>query len=87
LSINDWKTSMEWYLDQMESHLKEIQELIEAGEKPYRGQETCRDHAKVEAYDLIVLTAEAFGMTDIVNSVPDEIIKRFNRKRRKFGKL
>ena len=57
---------MEWYLDQMESHVKEIQELIAEGEKPYRGQETCRDHARVEAYDLIVLTAEAFGMTDIV---------------------
>ncbi len=73
---------MEWHLDQMESHVKEIRELYEAGEKPYRGQETCRDHAKVEAYDLIVLTAEAFGMTDIANSVPEEIIERFNRKRR-----
>lgn len=73
---------MEWYLDQMESHVKEIRELIKAGEKPYRGRETCRDHAEVEAYDLIVLTAEAFGVEDIINSVPDAIIERFNRKRK-----
>jgi hypothetical protein len=73
---------MEWYLDQMDSHVKEIRELTKAGEKPYGGEKTCREHARVEAYDLIVLTSEAFGMEDVIDSVPVEIIERFNRKRK-----
>ena len=73
--------NINWYLDEMGHHVREIQELIEAGEKPYNEKETCRDHARVEAYDLIVLTAEAFGMKEVIDSVPDEIIERFNRKR------
>ena len=76
---------MGWYLDQMDSHVKEIRELVDSGEKPYKahnGEETCRDHARVEAYDLIVLAAEAFGMHEILSAVPDEIIDRFNKKRK-----
>ena len=73
---------MIWHLNQMESHVREIRELYEAGNSIYREQETCREHARVEAYDLIVLTAEAFNMPKILNAVPDEIIDRFNRKRK-----
>lgn len=72
---------IDWYLNQMSSHVREIRELVKAGVKPYRGQETCIDHARVEAYDLIVLTAEAFKMPDILNTIPPEIIERFNRKK------
>ncbi len=68
------------YMDQMESHVKETWELVESGEKPYGGRETCRDHARVEAYDLIVLTAEAFEISEILDAMPLEIIDRFNRK-------
>ncbi len=73
--------SMEWYLEEMEHHAQEIEELVERGDEVYRGTKTCREHARTEAYDLIVLTAEAFGREDILEDIPDEIIERFNRKR------
>jgi hypothetical protein len=73
--------NMRWYLDEMMSHVREIQELVEAGDKLYREQETCEEHARVEAYDLIVLAAEVFEMPEILKAVPGEIIDRFNRKR------
>jgi len=72
---------IDWYLEEMEHHLEEIKELLERGDEIYRGDETCKEHARIEAYDLIVLTAEAFDMSEILDSVPDEIIERFNRKR------
>ncbi|HIE33529.1 MAG TPA: hypothetical protein EYP86_00110 [Candidatus Altiarchaeales archaeon] len=70
-----------WYLDEMEHHVREIRKLLERGEETYKRRETCREHAKVEAYDLIVLTAEAFRMQEIIDVIPEEIIERFNRKR------
>jgi len=74
---------IEWYLEQMQHHVEEIKELLDRGDEIYKGDETCREHARVEAYDLIVLAAEAFDMPEILESVPDEIIERFNRKRGK----
>ncbi len=70
-----------WYLDEMREHVEEIRELLERGDETYRGDKTCREHARTEAYDLVVLTAELFGMNDVLDSVPDEKIERFNRKR------
>jgi len=70
-----------WYLDEMEHHVREIRKLLERGEETYKGEETCREHARIEAYDLIVLTAEAFRMREIIDAIPEEIIERFNRKR------
>jgi hypothetical protein len=75
--------SMEWYLEQMDSHVREIMELHGRGNEIYKGDETCAYHARVEAYDLIVLTAEAFRLPGIIERVPREIIERFNRKRSK----
>ena len=72
---------IEWYLEQMQHHVEEIKELLDRGDEIYKGDETCREHARVEAYDLIVLAAEAFDMPEILESVPDEIIERFRRKR------
>lgn len=70
-----------WYLDEMSSHVREIRELLEGGDRVYRGRETCGEHARVEAYDLVVLVAEIFEMVEVLDAVPDEIIERFNRKR------
>ncbi|MBU4341146.1 MAG: hypothetical protein KJ928_00945 [Candidatus Altiarchaeota archaeon] len=74
---------IQWYLEQMQHHVEEIKELLGRGDEIYKGDETYEEHARVEAYDLIVLTAEAFDMPEILESVPDEIIERFNRKRGK----
>ena len=74
---------IEWYLEQMQPHVEEIKELLDKGDEIYKGEETCREHARIESYDLIVLVAEAFDMPEILESVPDEIIERFNRKRGK----
>ncbi len=71
-----------WFLDEMREHVEEIRELLERGDEIYRGDKTCGEHARTEAYDLIVLTAELFGMGDVLDSVPEEIIERFNQKRR-----
>ncbi|MBN2015105.1 MAG: hypothetical protein JW778_07990 [Candidatus Altiarchaeota archaeon] len=72
-----------WYLEEIISHAEEIRELYDQGDKIYRGKETCRAHARVEAYDLIVLTAEAFQLPGIIEQVPGEILERFNQKRLK----
>ncbi|MEA1925086.1 MAG: hypothetical protein U9M95_04380 [Candidatus Altiarchaeota archaeon] len=72
----------EWYLDEMREHVVEISELLKRGDEIYRGDKTCGKHARTEAYDLIVLTAELFALNDVLDSVPDEIIERFNQKRR-----
>lgn len=72
---------IEWYLEEMQHHVKEIRGLLERGDEIYKGEETCREHARIETYDLIVLAAEAFDMPEILESVPEEIIERFNRKR------
>jgi hypothetical protein len=74
---------MSWYLEEIISHAEEILELYDRGNEIYRGHETCREHAKVEAYDLIVLTAEAFQLPRIIEQVPEEILERFNQKRLK----
>jgi hypothetical protein len=74
---------IDWYFSEMEDHVREIRELYRACDQAYRGEETCREHAKVEAYDLIVLTAEAFNMPGILENVPEDIIARFNKKRAK----
>jgi hypothetical protein len=71
-----------WYLRELEAHVGEIRELLERDGEIYRGDETCAEHARVEAYDLVVLAAELFEMDGVLESVPDEIIQRFNRKRR-----
>lgn len=75
--------SMIWHLDEMRSHVEEIMELCGRGDEFYCGEETCREHARVEAYDLIVLTAEAFKLPGIIEQIPGEIIERFNQKRLK----
>ncbi len=75
--------SMQWHLDQMKSHVEEIRELYETGDEPYKGNKTCRDHARVEGYDLIVLTAEAFDMPEILEQIPEGIKDRFRKKRLK----
>jgi len=72
---------IDWYLEEMQHHVEEIKELLERGDEIYKGNETCREHARVEAYDLIVLAAEAFDMPEILDSVPEEIMERFDRKR------
>lgn len=72
-----------WHLKEVKAHAEEIQELHERGDEIYQGTETCREHARVEAYDLIVLTTEAFQLPGIIEQVPEEIIERFNRKRLK----
>lgn len=71
-----------WYLDEMMHHVEEIRDLVARGNEQYNKERTCSEHARIEAYDLIVLTAEAFGMEEVLHAVPDEIIERFNRKRR-----
>lgn len=73
----------QWYLEEMSEHVSEIKELLDKDEEIYRKKKTCKEHAKTEAYDLIVLTAELFHMNDILEQVPDHIIERFNRKRRR----
>ena len=74
---------IDWYFSEMEDHVREIRELYRACDQAYHEKETCRDHARVEAYDLIVLTAEAFNMPEVLENVPDDIIARFNKKRAK----
>ncbi|OYT26763.1 MAG: hypothetical protein B6U97_03140 [Candidatus Altiarchaeales archaeon ex4484_96] len=74
--------SVSWYLSEMKEHVIEIRELLDRGETKYRGDITCAQHAKTEAYDLIVLTAELFNMDEVIEAVPDKIIERFNKKRR-----
>ncbi|MEA3254606.1 MAG: hypothetical protein U9Q22_02105, partial [Candidatus Altiarchaeota archaeon] len=71
-----------WYLDEMMHHVEEIRDLVERGDERYNEERTCSEHARIEAYDLVVLTAEAFGMKEVLGVVPDRIIERFNRKRR-----
>lgn len=73
---------IDWYIEQMQNHVKEIRELLGKGDEIYNGKKSCQEHARVEAYDLIVLIGEAFNMTQILESVPDEIKQRFEEKRR-----
>ena len=49
---------MNWHLEEIKKHAEEIEALWERGDEPYRGEITCREHAKTEAYDLIVLAAD-----------------------------
>jgi hypothetical protein len=74
---------MDWYFSEMEEHVREIRDLYRACNMSYKGKETCQEHSRVEAYDLIVLTAEAFKMPEVLDAVPDDIIERFNKKRTK----
>lgn len=73
----------DWYLKEMQEHVSEIEKLLDKGEQIYKKDKTCRKHAKTEAYDLIVLTAELFEMQEVLEDIPDEIIERFNEKRKK----
>jgi hypothetical protein len=74
---------IDWYFSEMEEHVREIRDLYRACNMAYKGKETCQEHSRVEAYDLIVLVAEAFNMPEILNAVPKETIDRFNKKRTK----
>lgn len=77
------KKDMGWYLAEIEEHAREIRQLYNACDSIYSGKETCREHARTEAYDLIVLTAEAFNMPEVLDSIPENVIERFNKKRLK----
>ncbi len=43
---------MLWHLHEMKKHIAEIEELYNAGDKIYKGDKTCREHAKPKPMTL-----------------------------------
>ena len=69
--------SQVWYFTSMKEHIKEIQKLLVLDTKLYNVifPETCKEHAKIEAYDLISLLAELFNMPEILAAIPKDVHK------------
>jgi len=76
-----------WYFKEIEAHTKEIRKLLLLNGQIYNETETCKEHAKVEVYDLIFLVSELFDMSEITAAIPEKIHERFETKREEDKKM